>query len=131
MWSQPPVAGIAGDTQSRAYARTGDVVNIETAGSAVFLGLSLDEELLRAEFEAIMAAEFPDPGRPSAVAAPSGLRRRSSKSPNGAPRMPGRDLVGPAPGVRVAGRQRSPPWSRAGFAATMKGVDPSDHTHEH
>lgn len=38
---------------------------VETAEAGVFLGLRLDEDLLREEFEAIIAAEFPRPRPPT------------------------------------------------------------------
>jgi hypothetical protein len=55
------------------------MVKVETADSSVFLGLWLDEDLLREEFEAIIAAEYPAP-RPPRTTSPMrcGLRARSS-----------------------------------------------------
>ena len=95
---------------------------IETASSGVFLGLCLDEEMIRAEFEAIIAAEYPEPRRRQPVVACCHGRK-------GAPRPLGRvsggllvDPTGPADTER-AGRQRSPPVSRAVLSHTKGGAE--------
>jgi hypothetical protein len=73
--------------------------------------LCADEELVRAEFEAIVAAEWPRP--PSRRAVVHGLHGGSGGPAPGrtSPRMPG-PVPEHEPRIDGSGRQRSPPGAR-------------------
>jgi hypothetical protein len=81
----------------------------EIAETGVFLGLWLDEELVRAEFEAMIAAEWPAPEQSRTTS--TGCRRQpGSNLPRRRTPLRRRISVGTTavPG-RDSGRERSPP----------------------
>ncbi len=57
------------------------MVKVEKADASVFLGLWLDEDLLRDEFEAVIAAEFPVTRPPRTTSRMRCGRRRARSSP--------------------------------------------------
>lgn len=81
----------------------------EIAETGVFLGLWLDEELVRAEFEAVIAAEWPAPEQPRTTS--TGCRRQpGSNMPRRRTPHRRRISVGTTAGAgRDSGRERSPP----------------------
>ncbi len=83
--------------------------SLETADCKPFLGLQLDDDLLRDEFDAIIAAEYPVP-RPPRTTTPMRLSRRArsplQQSVPGTVRVIAATPVADADGP---GRERSPP----------------------
>jgi hypothetical protein len=88
------------------------MASVETTDAPVFLGLQLHEDLLRAEFEAIIAAEYPAPRSPHPSAqAGSGRRSRPLlrvRTPRGRSAF-GATATGEP---ECPGRSRSPPDTR-------------------
>src|SRR4051794_21698603 len=80
--------------------------------------LCQDEELVRAEFDAIIAAAWPSPPAPPAPPAPPGSddRRQGRPCRTGRPEPSGRTAPPPATSRRRRGRQRSPPSTDEGDA---------------
>jgi len=80
---------------------------LETTTEGTFLGLMLDDELLRAEFDAIIAAEYPSPPEDAPIRRHHPGRRPvpSRRRPGDRPQAPGAPGESPEP----SGRQRSPP----------------------
>lgn len=85
------------------------MIKVETAGPGVFLGLWLDEDLLREEFEAIIAAEYPAPRPPRTTSPMRCWRRARSSSRQWLPGKPRATSATPVGGAEDPGRERSPP----------------------
>ncbi len=85
------------------------MVKVETADSSVFLGLWLDEDLLREEFEAIVAAEYPAPQPPRTIPPMRRGRRARSSSRQWVPGKLRATPETPVRGAEDPGRGRSPP----------------------
>ena len=83
------------------------MVTSETRDDTVFLGLCLDDELLRLEFEAIIADEFPTP--PTRTPRASCRRRRSSSVKMLPPESALSVVVMTVVGREGPGQGRSPP----------------------
>ncbi len=85
------------------------MVEVEPADPSVFLGLLLDEDLLREEFDAVIAAEYPAP-RPSRTRFPMRCGRRARLSSR--QWVPGKlraTSATPVGGAEDPARGRSPP----------------------
>jgi hypothetical protein len=88
--------------------------DIETRDAFLSL-LCQDDELVRAEFDAIIAAAWStEPPPPPPVPAPPGPDDRPTGWPIGSgwPERPGRTARLPVPPRRLRGRQRSPPMRK-------------------
>jgi hypothetical protein len=81
----------------------------ETADTSVFLGLLLDEDLLREEFEAIIAAEYPAPQPPRTTSPMRCGRRARSSSRQWVPGKRRATSAAPVRGAEDPARGRSPP----------------------
>jgi len=84
------------------------MVKVETADPTVFLGLWLDEDLLREEFDAIIAAEYPVP-RPPRITSLMRCGRARSSPRQWVPRKLRPTSAAPVGGAEDPGRGRSPP----------------------
>ncbi len=81
---------------------------VETTDTEIFLGLLLDEDLLQAEFDAIIAAEYPAP-RPPRITSPMRCRRARLVSRHSKSGKLQATAATPVGGPEGPGRGRSPP----------------------
>ncbi len=82
---------------------------LETIDDRRFLGLRMDEDLLREEFEAIIAAEYPAPPPPRTTSPMRCGRQARSTSRRWVPGTLQRKSAAPIGGAEDQGRGRSPP----------------------
>jgi hypothetical protein len=88
------------------------MASVETTDAPVFLGLQLDEDLLRAEFEAIIGAEYPAPRSPHPSAQVGCGRRARSLLRVRTPRGRSASCATGTGESECPGRSRSPPDTR-------------------
>jgi hypothetical protein len=83
-----------------------------------------DEELLRAEFDAIISASWPEPPEPPPPPAPPAPRNRPPTwpAPPGRPVLRARPAELPVPPGPWRGRQRSPPEWKEGDAIDVRRI---------
>ncbi len=82
---------------------------VKPADPSMLLGLWLDEDLLREEFDAIIAAEYPAPQPPPTTSPMRCGRRARSWSRRRVPRRLRVTPATPVGGAEDPGRGRSPP----------------------